>query len=46
MLVFGASSFKPWHRYRELRKFLNLAVVALVWLACYRSADWARGQKS
>ena len=33
MLVFGASTFKRWHRYRELRKMLNAAVVALVWLA-------------
>jgi tetratricopeptide (TPR) repeat protein len=33
MLVFGASSFKPWQRHRELRKILNMAVVALVWLA-------------
>ena len=33
MLVFGALNFKPWQRYRELRKVFNMAIVALVWLA-------------
>jgi len=33
MLVFGNSNFKPWQRYRELRKILNMSIVGLVWLA-------------
>jgi len=33
MLVFGSLTFKPWQRHRELRKILNMTVVALVWLA-------------
>jgi tetratricopeptide (TPR) repeat protein len=33
MLVFGSLTFKPWQRYRELRKILNMAMIALVWLA-------------
>jgi tetratricopeptide (TPR) repeat protein len=33
MLVFGTLTFRPWQRYRELRKILNITVVALVWIA-------------
>jgi tetratricopeptide (TPR) repeat protein len=33
LLVFGYADLKPWHRYRQLRKLLNRALVVVVWLA-------------
>jgi tetratricopeptide (TPR) repeat protein len=33
MLVFGHAQFKPWHRYRQIRKVVNTAIVVVVWLA-------------